>query len=95
VQVVLGWQFEGGFPDPWQAALASVQASVVNERANLFLIDEKCDWERAGAQEDPTAPDPTLYCVFASNGFIRDDDGVARRSIFTEAWPRAIDGRPF
>ncbi len=51
---------------------------------------------RAIVAENPTAPDPTLYLVFASNGFIRDDNGVARTStLTTEAWTEAIDGRPF
>ena len=96
VQVVLGYQFAGHNPDAWGALLSSLQASVVKERAILFLIDEKTDWERANAQENPTAPDPTLYLVIASNGFIRDDSGVARTSILTtKAWTESIDGRPF
>lgn len=96
VQVVLGDQFAGHEPDAWGALLASLQTSVVKERAILFLIDEETDWERANAQENPTAPDPRLYLMFASNGFIRDDNGVARTSILTtKAWTDAIDGRPF
>jgi len=96
VLITLGVQFAGHEPDPWQARLASLKASLPHERAILFLIDEATFWSLGKAPTPATAPDPMHYLVFASNGFIRDDNGVARPSTLTEtAWTNAIDGQPF